>query len=129
MSITPGEPGGVRIGDRERERAISALGDHMAAGRLTMEEYQHRLDLAGHARTDADLAPLFSDLPAAAPAVVKAPPPRRDSGLERLVAASGGLALIAFFVCGFALHGWAWSWIFFLVPGVLRTLAHGDRHR
>jgi hypothetical protein len=53
----------IRVGDAEREVAVSALGDHYAAGRLTKEEYDERSDRAYAARTDADLRPLFADLP------------------------------------------------------------------
>jgi hypothetical protein len=53
----------VRIGDAERDRAISALSDHFAAGRLTREELDERVDRAIQARFDADLRPLFADLP------------------------------------------------------------------
>lgn len=56
----------VRIGDAERERAVSALGEHFAAGRLTADELDERLGLAWSAKTAADLSPLFADLPGAA---------------------------------------------------------------
>jgi Domain of unknown function (DUF1707) len=53
----------VRIGDAERDRAISALGDHFAAGRLNTEEFEERVDQAIRARFSDDLKPLFVDLP------------------------------------------------------------------
>lgn len=53
----------LRIGDAERESAVTALGEHYAAGRLTKEEYDERSDRAYGARTAADLWPLFADLP------------------------------------------------------------------
>jgi len=56
-------PGGLRIGDAERERAATAIGEHYAAGRLDREEFDDRLTRAYAARTGADLAPLFADLP------------------------------------------------------------------
>lgn len=55
----------VRIGDAERDTAISDLGDHFAAGRLDREEFDERADTAMRARFTTDLAPLFADLPAA----------------------------------------------------------------
>ena len=58
---TPATP--VRIGDAERDRAVSTLGDHFAAGRLTREEFDTRVDQAMVARFDNDLRPLFADLP------------------------------------------------------------------
>ncbi len=53
----------LRIGDADRERAASDLGEHFAHGRLTHDEYDERLDAIWTARTAADLAPLFEDLP------------------------------------------------------------------
>jgi hypothetical protein len=53
----------IRIGDDEREAAVTALGEHYAAGRLTKEEYDERADLAWQARTRSALLPLFADLP------------------------------------------------------------------
>ena len=55
----------VRIGDAERDRAVSDLGDHFAAGRLTRDEFDARVDQAMAARFDRDLQPLFADLPRA----------------------------------------------------------------
>jgi hypothetical protein len=60
-ATTPATP--VRIGDAERDRAVSTLGDHFAAGRLTREEFDTRVDQAMAARFDNDLRPLFVDLP------------------------------------------------------------------
>ena len=57
----------VRIGDAERDRAVADLGDHFAAGRLTREEFDDRVDQAMAARFDNDLQPLFVDLPRAEP--------------------------------------------------------------
>lgn len=58
------ESAGLRIGDVERDAAVTALGDHFAAGRLTEEEYEERSTAAWSARTRGDLTPLFGDLPA-----------------------------------------------------------------
>ena len=72
--------GPVRIGDAERDSAVSALGDHFAAGRLTREEFDERIDKAMQARFQSDLQPLFADLPG--PAVERL---RQQAGLlERL---------------------------------------------
>jgi hypothetical protein len=60
--------GPMRIGDAERDRAVSDLGDHFAAGRLDREEFDTRVDQAMAARFDVDLRPLFADLPRTQPA-------------------------------------------------------------
>lgn len=53
----------LRIGTAERERAASALAEHYAAGRLQTEEFDQRVRSAYQARTGAELAELFGDLP------------------------------------------------------------------
>lgn len=53
----------IRIGDAERDTAVSALQEHHAAGRLTLDEFNDRLQSALGARTDVDLESLFVDLP------------------------------------------------------------------
>ncbi|MBI1758354.1 MAG: DUF1707 domain-containing protein [Actinobacteria bacterium] len=58
----PGQPA-VRIGNAEREAAARALGDHFAAGRLDQAEFDERVGAVYAARTHAELAVLFTDLP------------------------------------------------------------------
>jgi len=53
----------LRIGDAEREAAISSLASHFAEGRLTQVEHAERTELALNARTGRDLDVLFADLP------------------------------------------------------------------
>jgi hypothetical protein len=65
----------MRIGDGEREAAVRALGEHYAAGRLDAAEYEERTTAAYAARTAADLAPLFADLPHEHPTVAIAAQP------------------------------------------------------
>jgi hypothetical protein len=63
MESKPAQKTPLRIGDAERDRAISELGDHFAAGRLTTEEFEQRVDQAIRARFNDDLEPLLVDLP------------------------------------------------------------------
>ena len=57
-------PGGrIRIGDQEREDAVKRLGAHYEAGRLTAEEHTERVGDALQAKTEAELAAVFADLP------------------------------------------------------------------
>ena len=53
----------LRIGDADRETAARELGEHYALGRITTEEHSERLEQIWAARTQADLAPAFADLP------------------------------------------------------------------
>jgi len=57
----------VRIGDRERERAVAHLGRAFAEGRLDLDEYDERVASAYSAKTASDLLHLTADLPAANP--------------------------------------------------------------
>lgn len=57
----------IRIGDAERERSAAALGRHTALGRLTITEFQDRLDVVYAARTSAELDGVLVDLPPPGP--------------------------------------------------------------
>ncbi len=67
---------GLRISDADREAAAAQLREHYAQGRLTLEEFNQRLDEAFAATTQGQLSALTRDLPPGVP-----PPP--------LVAATG----------------------------------------
>jgi len=54
---------GVRIGDAERDSAAAELGEHYAAGRLTLDELHERLGSVLSARTRGDLTHVLADLP------------------------------------------------------------------
>ncbi|MGY2127813.1 DUF1707 SHOCT-like domain-containing protein [Blastococcus sp. SYSU DS0617] len=60
----------LRASDADRATVASVLGEHMAAGRLTVAEYEERLTRAYAAKTYGELAELTTDLPGGgAPAV------------------------------------------------------------
>ncbi len=54
----------IRASDDDRERVAALLREHHAAGRLTVEEFNERLDKAYAAKTLGDLDELMEDLPA-----------------------------------------------------------------
>ena len=58
MSFQP-----VRASDAERERAMQALRDHYAAGRLDHEELEERLALCARARDRVELRTALAGLP------------------------------------------------------------------
>ena len=63
-TATKGHPSGsLRVSDADRDRAIAELSEHYQAGRITTEEFEDRSGRALQARTTADLADLFTDLP------------------------------------------------------------------
>lgn len=112
----------LRIGDAERDAAVSVLGEHYVAGRLTKDEYDERSAVAWKARTNSDLAPLFVDLPplpqsrrAPVPAIPATRPqpghrPGRDGARFPL------LPLIAILVGIAMLTEW---WVVLMLVGVL----------
>ena len=75
----------LRIGDAERETAAQELGEHFAMGRITAEEHGERLEQIWSARTAADLAPAFADLPRPRQAEPVAASPRRQWSWSRSV--------------------------------------------
>jgi Domain of unknown function (DUF1707) len=62
------DTGGLRVGDAEREAVAAELREHYAQGRLSLDDFQHRLDAALAAKTRSDLDQLISDLPHTMPA-------------------------------------------------------------
>jgi hypothetical protein len=79
----PVDSGELRIGATERDAAIAAIGEHLVAGRLELDEYERRVGAATQARTYADLRPLFADLPQPHPLL---PLVRADTGPGHLPA-------------------------------------------
>ncbi len=76
----------LRIGDAERDAVATDLGEHYAAGRLTLDELHERLSAAFAAKTYGQLTQLIADLPgsrrltelAAAPCPPARPPRPRE---------------------------------------------------
>jgi hypothetical protein len=54
----------LRVSDADREHAATALREHLAQGRLTLDELAERLDRIYEARTRAELEAVSADLPA-----------------------------------------------------------------
>lgn len=59
-------PTPILASDAERERSIGLLRVAVGEGRLSLEEFSERVDLAYAARTDQELASLARDLPGSA---------------------------------------------------------------
>jgi Domain of unknown function (DUF1707) len=75
----PGEAPEVRASDADRDRVVDVLRDAAADGRLTVDEFDERMEAALSARTLGQLAPLTADLAAgpgapARPGAAAAPP-------------------------------------------------------
>jgi Domain of unknown function (DUF1707) len=68
----------LRIGDTEREAIAAELREHYAQGRLTLEEFNNRLDAVFAAKTQKDLSRITTDLPHVRPSS-----PLPSSGLSQ----------------------------------------------
>jgi uncharacterized protein DUF1707 len=150
--MTEANDGDIRVGTAEREAASAALADHLAAGRLDLDEYGERAAQASIARTRAELRALFTDLPGPDP-LPRQPLPqasqpaedasawrdrrsyRRDAGYGRTwpapPLASRLLMLMPLIalVLILTLHLW---FFFLLIPlsgAILRGRAGGPRYR
>jgi len=73
----------MRASDADREAVAERLRQAHAEGRLTIEEFQERLDTTYAARTHGDLAPLTRDLPANLPSRRPDRSPQRSGAAHR----------------------------------------------
>jgi Domain of unknown function (DUF1707) len=113
------EPSGLRVSDQQRDQTAQAIREHFAAGRLTEDELNERLQAALQARTDADLAALVKDLPALpiSPRERKAELAQRRGELRRRLLQEAGGGVVVFAVCtaiwlGSGAHGQFWPvWV------------------
>ena len=65
------EPPDLLVSDADRVRVSGQLREHYEAGRLTLDEFQQRLDEAHAARTESQLRDVLRQLPAAKLPTVK----------------------------------------------------------
>lgn len=130
--------GAMRIGDAERTSALDALADHLADGRITLDEYGERSAKVTVARTVDELAELFDDLPAPHPvislpgAAMPAPFPGvlpvraaaasdgpaaadRRSRAQKIVAAAASVSVFVALALFFLTGTWLW---FLLIPAI-----------
>jgi hypothetical protein len=82
----------MRIGHAERTAAQQALDEHLAAGRLGIDEYADRSAAAANAVVAEDLAVLFTDLPQPHPELPGVEAPPQTAPLPVIPPAPGGLA-------------------------------------
>lgn len=64
----------MRASDHDRQQVVDLLRGAVTDGRLRMDEYVDRMELAYQAVTRGDLVPLHADLPAPGPATVQTGP-------------------------------------------------------
>jgi hypothetical protein len=63
----------LKASDDDRRRVVEGLREHLAAGRLTLDEFSERVDRAHAARTVGELEAVMRDLPAAPPTPTRKP--------------------------------------------------------
>ncbi|WP_203567158.1 DUF1707 SHOCT-like domain-containing protein [Aestuariimicrobium ganziense] len=84
---------GLLIGDLERDATCQQLAQHFAAGRLTADELDQRVDASMRARTNIDLHLLTADLPGGAgPGLAMVAPPVSGAAVNPLRTLAEGLA-------------------------------------
>jgi hypothetical protein len=93
----------LRIGDTERDAVAAELREHFAHGRLTLEEFNQRIDAVFAAKTQRDLSRLTSDLPHVRSGGAPLPSARTRQG-PMLTSRPAGVGPIA---AGWASTGWA----------------------
>jgi hypothetical protein len=122
--IESGTAPALRASDAERERTATLLRDHAAAGRLTPEELDERLDVAYAARTVGELDALTNDLPpTSAPSAPRARALDCPGARERALHAVGLVVLVnvacnAIWLATGADGSWWPKWV--LLASVLR---------
>ena len=66
------QPPSVRVSDAEREAVVDVLREQTAAGRLTLAEFEERLDEVYRSKTDVELRLALRELPVQPPAPLAA---------------------------------------------------------
>lgn len=91
----------LRVSDQERDRTARELREHFAAGRITDDELDERIQSAYAARTQGELGGLLADLPRlpATPQQLKAELVERRPHLRRRLIQETGGSLGLFALC------------------------------
>ncbi|MGM5594808.1 DUF1707 domain-containing protein [Corynebacterium glucuronolyticum] len=110
-----------RLSDEERTRAMNALGTHFADGRLTLAEYEDRVQKVAEAMTDDQVAGLFRDLPEESYTVSEIEEYRKKSGHPK--AGILGLSMVTA-VAGVGFTASQLSILFALLPVVVFILLY-----
>jgi len=118
----------LRIADADRERAISQLSKHAGDGRLMLEEFEARVEQVYAARTNAELRPVFRDLPSndnGSHARAKRSYARGRFRLEAFVL----LLALVFVMAAFSVGPWVLLIGFFVLMPRRRWGGHHRMHR
>jgi hypothetical protein len=142
----------IRASDADRDRTASLLREHLAAGRLTPEEFSERLDRAFSARTLGEVDSLLRDLPSIdlyrlPDAQLTRRPRQADGSSDRGSGHSGAwraawgiwfaVVIVCFVVAGLTTGGYLWPLLVALPTGAVlaggwvtaNALRSGSAHR
>ena len=107
----------LRASDAQRDRAAAELREHYAAGRLTEDEFNERVDAIYTARTQGELTELGRDLPTLTRRTT--PAERRRKQVSEVMRETGA-ASVPFIICtavwAFAGGGDFWPIWLLLIP-------------
>jgi hypothetical protein len=124
---------GLRASDRDRDHAAQQLREHFAAGRLTEDEFNERVQEAYRARTQHQLQALLTELPALPLSTqqLKAELAERRHHLQRRLLQEAGGAATPFFICTIiwaatGAQGTFWP-AFVAIPLILLIVRNGWR--
>ncbi len=121
------EPPDLLVSDADRARVFGQLREHYEAGRLTLDEFQARLDEAHRARTESQLRDVLRQLPAAKLPTVKL----RDTRWQSLALQYALVNLVTICIWLFSgANGGFWpKWVLLgtLIMFTRRTLRHSRR--
>lgn len=111
----------VRVSDADRQGAIDQLSRHTADGRLTLEEFEARVDEALEAKTHGDLRLALRELPVERPSIR----PRYSAGMLRAAALWTFILVLAVIAIGPGVLWWLVPLAFFRFRG----FGFGHHHR
>jgi len=113
--------------DADRARVAAQLREHYESGRLTLEEFQERLDEAHNARTEAQLENVLRQLPSPKLPSVR-PRDRRWRSLALQYALVNLIAVLIWVFSGSNGDFWP-KWVFVVTLIMFVRRAFGHRHR
>lgn len=120
--------GRLRASDRDRDRAIAALSEHHAEGRLDFAEFTRRMEAAQRATYVDELAGQFADLPRQR--LPQPTPPRTRAAYGALwLLPTALIAGVAILVMAHLLPLWLPLVVLWVVAAHHRRGSQGDRWR
>lgn len=129
--VERGEPAArdpeLRVSQADRDEVVATLAMHYADGRLTLGEYEERVQSALEARTGSDLEPLLADLPVKRHGDGQQPGERRSSWPSPVLLAVAAVVTLAFVVGPWAL--WLLWPALMLTGGCRARSARGGDYR